>query len=201
MSVSPFLRLTVLALLLLLMAATRFSHAGGAGTLPDASWAVFFIGGFYLAGDWRWALSALLVAAAGIDYLAIRYYGISNYCVTLAYWFIVPGYSVLWLGGAWLHRQYHHVLLDLFRLLASLVLSVTVCFLLTHTAFYWLSGRVEHPTIAEWWSVFKQWYGLFLAVPSGYVALATALHLALTRRSHSSGASARDQVETRGLHV
>jgi hypothetical protein len=179
------MRFAVFAFLLLLMAATRFSHAGGAGLLPDASWAVFFIGGFYLAGEWRWALTALLLAAAGTDFLAIHYYGISNYCATPAYWFIVPGYSVLWLGGAWLRQRHRHLPLDLVRLCVSLLTTVTVCFLLTHTAFYWLSGRVEHPTIAEWWTVFTQWYGLFLAVPSTYVGLATLLHIALTRRARA----------------
>jgi hypothetical protein len=188
MSVPVSKQFGVLALLLLLMAVTRFSHAGSAGLLPDATWTVFFIGGFYLAGEWHWALATLLIAAAGIDCLAIRYYGVSNYCATLAYWFMVPGYSALWLGGVWLRRHYRHVPLDLLRLAASLVLSVTVCFLITHSAFYWLGGRVEHPTITEWWSVFTQWYGLFLGVPSAYVALAALLHIALTRRSRSATA-------------
>ena len=188
MSLSSSMRFAVFAFLLLLMAATRFSHAGGAGLLPDASWAVFFIGGFYLAREWRWALTALLVAATGTDFLAIHYYGISNYCATPAYWFIVPGYSVLWLGGAWLRWQYRDVPLDLVRLCMSLVISVSVCFLLTHTAFYWLGGRIQHPTIAEWWSGFKEWYGLFLAVPSAYVGVATLLHLALSRRARALAA-------------
>lgn len=188
MSLSLSTRFALFALLLLLMAATRFSHAGGAGVLPDASWAVFFIAGFYLASDFRWALTALTVAAAGIDLLAIRFYGISNYCLTPAYWFIVPGYSLLWLGGAWLRRQYRYVPLDLLRLCGSLVVSVTACFLLTHTAFYWLSGRVPKPTITEWWSVFTQSYGLFLGIPSAYVTLAALLHMALARRPGAAAA-------------
>ena len=185
MSLSSSMRFAVFAFLLLLMAATRFSHTGGAGLLPDASWAVFFIGGFHLAPGWRWALTALLIAATGTDFLAIHYYGISNFCATPAYWFIVPGYSVLWLGGAWLRRQYRHVPLDLVWICISLVISVSVCFLLTHTAFYWLGGRIKHPTLAEWWSVFTQWYGSFLALPSVYVGLATLLHIRLTRRART----------------
>ena len=45
-----FVLFTVLALLI---AATRFSHTGTAWLPPDASWAVFFLGGFYLAREWR----------------------------------------------------------------------------------------------------------------------------------------------------
>ena len=189
MSVTLSLRIAQLAFLLLLMAATRFSHAGGGvGLLPDATWAVFFIAGFYFAREWRWALVPLFLAATGVDFLATRYYGISNYCATVAYWFIVPGYSVLWLGGAWLRGHYQLAPLDLARLAASLVLSVTVCFLITHTAFYWLGGRVEHPTIAEWWSAFTQWYGLFLGVTATYVALAAGPHIAVRRRSRPAAA-------------
>jgi hypothetical protein len=175
-------RLSVFAGLLVLIAATRFSHAGSAGVLPDATWAVFFLGGFYLARQWRWSLATLFAAAVGIDYLAIRHYGISNYCLTMAYWFIVPAYGILWLGGAWLRQHYQRVALDFARLLLSLVVSVTLCFAITHSAFYWLGGRIAHPTLGEWTSVFVQWYPLFLAVTSLYVGVATVLHIALTHR-------------------
>jgi hypothetical protein len=147
---------------------------------------VFFVGGFYLARGWRWALGLLLIEAIGIDCLAIRYYGVSNYCATLAYWFIVPAYSVLWLGGVWLRRHYRQAPLDLARLLASLVLSVTLCYLLTRTSYYWLGGRIEHPSFAGWSSTLTRWYGHFLAVTSAYVALAALVHIALTQRSHAT---------------
>ena len=92
-------RFALFALLALSMAATRFTHGGAPWLPPDASWAVFFLGGFYLTRQWRWALGILLIEAVGVDCLAIQHYGISNYCVTLAYWFLVPAYSALWLGG------------------------------------------------------------------------------------------------------
>ena len=86
------------------MGATRFGHLGTLWAPPDASWAVFFLAGFYLRED-RWVLAVLLCEAIVIDFVAIRVYGVSSYCVTGAYWFIVPGYSMLWLGGAWLRRH------------------------------------------------------------------------------------------------
>ena len=179
-------RFVVFVLLALSMAATRFSHAGAAWLPPDATWALFFIGGFYLGGRWRWALGMLLIEAVGIDLLAIRHYGISNYCATLAYWLIVPAYSVLWLGGVWLRRHYRQAALpDLARLCASLVLSVTLCFVITNAGWYWLGGRVEHPDLVGWWSHFTRWYGHFLIVPCMYVAIATLIHVALTHRSHA----------------
>lgn len=186
MTVRLPIRFTIFAVLLALMAATRFSHAGSAGVLPDATWAVFFLGGFYLAHDWRWSLATLSTAAVGVDYLAIRYYGISNYCVTLAYWFIVPAYSLLWLGGAWLRRHYRRVPLDLVRLPASFLVSATLCLLVNHSAFYWLGDRIAKPTLGEWWSVFTDWYAYFLAVPGVYVALAALVHVVLTGRPRAA---------------
>lgn len=180
-------RFVLFTLLALSMAATRLNHAGTAWLPPDASWAVFFIGGFYLGGQWRWALGLLLIEAVGIDFLAIRHYGISNYCATLAYWLIVPAYSVLWLGGAWLHRHsLQAALTDLARLCASLLLSVTLCYLITNASSYWLGGRIAHPDLAGWWSHFTRWYGHFLIVPCVYVGLATLVHVAFMHRSHAT---------------
>ncbi len=164
------------------MAATRFGHCGTAWAPPDASWAVFFVAGFYLTCEWRWALPALLVEAVAIDFVAIHYYGVSDYCVTPAYWFILPAYSLLWLGGAWLNHHYQRVPGDLKRLAISLPLSVSGCFLLTEGSFYWLGDRIVHASIAGWWSNFLSWYGYFMLVTCAYVGLVALGHIALTRR-------------------
>ena len=164
------------------MAATRFGHCGSAWAPPDASWAVFFVAGFYLASEWRWALPALLIEAVAIDFAAIHYYGVSDYCVTAAYWFIVPAYSLLWLGGARLNRRYQRVPGDLRRLAVSLALSVSACFLLTEGSFYWLGDRIVHASIAGWWSNFLSWYGYFMLVTGAYVGLTAVGHIAVTRR-------------------
>ena len=186
MSAPLSVRFALFAVLLLLMIGTRFTHAGSAGVLPDATWAVFFISGFYLSRDWRWSLTALFVAAVGADYVAIRYCGISNYCLTLSYWSVVPAYSLLWLGGAWLRGHYRRAPRDLARLALSLLVSVTLCFGITHSAFYWMSGRIAQPTLAEWAAVFVQWYPLFLGVTALYVAVGTVVHLTLTHRLESA---------------
>ena len=178
-------RFALFALLALSMAATRISHAGTAWLPPDASWAVFYLAGFYLAREWRWAL-LLLIEAVGIDGLGIRYYGLSNYCATLAYWFILPAYSALWLGGAWLRRHHTQAAPDVARLCASLLLSITLCYLLTNASYYWLGGGIEHPDLLGWWSNFTRWYARFLMVPCMYVGFAALLHVAFTHRSHSA---------------
>jgi len=85
------------AALLVLMVATRFKHFGDALHLPDASMAVFFLGGLYL----RRHLSFVLFVALAVllDWVSIAYAGVSDFCVTAAYAFLPLAYAVLWYAG------------------------------------------------------------------------------------------------------
>ena len=95
----------IFAALVLLMVATRFySHFGSAVSLPDASLAVFFLAGFYLARmAWPAAVAFvfLLLAAGGVDYYAIAFRGVSDACISPAYWFLIPTYACMWYAGRW----------------------------------------------------------------------------------------------------
>jgi hypothetical protein len=179
-------RLAGFCALAALMAITRSGHLGTAWSLPDASWAVLFLAGFYFAREWRWALPALLGVAVAVDFVVIRDFGVSSYCVTAAYGLILPAYSLLWLGGSWLRREYRHEALDLVRCAASFALAASLCFLATNASFYWLGGRVAHPSVAGWMANFAQWYPGFLGLSSVYVGIAAALHAAFARPARSS---------------
>jgi hypothetical protein len=167
--------------LVALMVFTRSGHLGTAWSPPDASWAVLYLAGFYFAREWRWALPTLLCTAMAVDFIVIRDFGVSAYCVTMAYVFMVPAYALLWLGGTWMRRAYRHDLADLPRWLASLGISASLCFFLTNASFYWLGGRIPDPTLGGWWQNFAQWYPGFIGVPFVYVGIAALLHTALAR--------------------
>ena len=101
-------RLLTLAVLAVLMAASR-GHAFDHFSPPDASWAVFFIAGFHLRGWGRWAFPLLMALAVAVDWWVIRSQGIdfwNHYCVSPGYWFLLPAYGAMWLGGSWLRRHY-----------------------------------------------------------------------------------------------
>jgi len=178
-------RLDLFAILSLLMAVTRFGHIGSHVTLPDASWAVFFLGGFYLARQSKWAFPVLMLEAVLVDLIAIRYFGVSNYCVTVAYWFILPSYAALWVGGSWLRRHFSLDLRGLGLLIASLFVSVSVCYLISDGSFYWLGGRKLNPDVAGWAQHFAQWYPHFLTIPFVYVGLAAVAHVLAVQLSRS----------------
>lgn len=174
-------RLAGFCALAALMVVTRSGHLGTAWSPPDASWAVLYLAGFYFAAEWRWALPALLCTAIAVDFIVIRDFGVSSYCVTVAYVVMLPAYALLWLGGAWMRRAYRHELADLLRCMVSLGLAASLCFLLTDTCFYWLGGRIADPTLGGWWLRFTHWYPGFVGVPFVYVGIAGLRHILSAR--------------------
>lgn len=174
-------RLAGFCALAALMIVTRSGHLGTAWTPPDASWAVLYLAGFYFGREWRWALPALLGIAITVDFVVIRDFGVSSYCVTVAYVFTLPAYALLWLGGAWMRRAYRYEPADLARAAVSLALASSLCFFVTNATFYWLGGRIAEPSLAGWAANIAQWYPGFLGVAFTYVGIAVALHAVLAR--------------------
>jgi hypothetical protein len=169
--------LALLAALLLLMIVTRMPMTGAAFHLQDASWAVFFLAGFYLKDQWRWAFPLFMASAVVVDYIAIQYLGISNYCVTVAYWFIVPAYASLWFGGSWLRAKWSLDGRGAALLAASLFVSASACFLISNGTFYWIGDRVTQRSWSGWLDNLSAWYEPFVGTTFVYVAVAAVLHV------------------------
>ncbi len=187
-------RLFILFVLALLMAASR-AHVFDHFSPPDASWAVFFIAGFHLRGWGRWVFPGLMALAVGVDWWVITGQGIdfwNHYCVSAAYWFLVPAYAAMWAGGAWLRRRYTGASWEaLGRLAAAFVLSVLACHLLAQGSFYWLSDSVTNPTLAGWWENYTDWLAPYLVTAGVYVAIAAALQVAAERIAPMAGRGGR----------
>ncbi len=131
----------ILAVLALLMLATRFHHEGTAFALPDASLGIFFLAGLFLNSPR--AFVTLLGLAFAIDYLAVTTLGVNNYCISPAYAFLVPTYAVMWFGGRYFVRfssqGWNRYALPLAN---SLIWSVSIAFLISNFSFYWFSGEL-----------------------------------------------------------
>lgn len=138
---------TLIALALaVLMAATRSDHFASALHLPDASAAIFFLAGVYLRPGWM--LAPFLVEAALIDYLAITFGGVSSFCISPAYGFLLPAYGALWLAGRWYAAHRRQTLGNVLLLAGSAVIGGLVFELFSSGGFYLLSGRFE-PELTE----------------------------------------------------
>lgn len=172
--------LAVFAALAVLMAATRAHHFGA---IPDASWAVFFASGAYLAGHQRWAFPALMALAVGVDYLVISATGLdfwSHYCVSPGYWFLLPAHAAMMAAGQWATAN---GLAPRWGLLGRLVLALSIgtvaCHLFAQGGFYWFSSAVAEPTLAGWAKNWSDWLLPYAQVAFAWVGVMAALHLAL----------------------
>jgi len=181
-------RAAILTLLATVMVATRLHHFGA---VPDASWAVFFIGGFYLHHWTRWAFPLLMALAVLVDWIVISGAGVNfwtHYCVSPGYWALVPAHLAMWAGGWWVHRSAGASGWKTAGLLAvALPVSVVVCHLFAQGGFYWASPVVTQPTMAGWWKNFTDWLPPYLRVSTMYVGMAAVVHIAITRLAPATG--------------
>jgi len=173
-------RFGIFAGLALVMAATRMHHFNA---LPDASWGIFFLAGFWLRGSARWAFPLLMAAAVLIDYVVITHMmGISfwtQYCMSAGYWLLIPAYGALWLGGSWLAKHQMGLRLSTLALAAvALLASENLCYLISNGSFYWLSSHVPTPrSFGAWFENLGDWYLPFLQTTALYVGLGAVLHV------------------------
>jgi hypothetical protein len=156
-----------------LMAATRFHHFGSALHLPDASLAVFFLGGLYLRRPL--AFGAYAALAALLDYLAIAQAGVSDWCVTPAYAFLLPAYACLWWAGVRCPGHERHGWRRYPRLAGALLVATALAFLISNASFYGLSGYFGELSLAEYAARVARYFPPYLVSAMAYVAAAIAL--------------------------
>jgi hypothetical protein len=185
--------IAISAVLAALMAATRFNHFGSAFSLPDASLAVFFLGGLYLARN-AWAsmiaFIALTLEAGLIDYYAISVQGVSDWCMTPAYWFLVPAYGSLWLAGRWFVHHYAMAGSGLAKLALTAWAASSFAFMLSNLAFYLLSEYFAGMSGFEYVSRVSQYYIPYVSAAVLYVACCVGIHMVLAigkRRASTQG--------------
>lgn len=187
-------QLGIFAGLILLMAVTRGSHFGSSINLPDATLAIFLIAGFMLPRFTLTALAAfifLLLEAGGLDYYAIAYRGVSDYCVSPAYWFLIPTYASMWFAGHWFssRKQSNWSSLALFGGVSWLASSIA--FLISNGAFYTLSGRFTEMSITEYAARVAKYYPPYVSGALMYLAIAAVIYISVNMLHKSSTGAAR----------
>jgi len=140
--------------LIALMVLTRFEHFGSALHLPDASLAVFFFAGFYRK---KALLGFLLALAALIDVVAIQN-GTSSYCISPAYVFLIPTYSVMFLAGYYCAKFKSLSLSSLSLQLSTVFLAASVAFGISNYSFYLLAGRFDDLSLSQYAERVAQFY-------------------------------------------
>ncbi|MBV6886373.1 hypothetical protein KWH47_02100 [Xanthomonas campestris pv. spermacoces] len=157
---------------MLLMTATRFHHVSDWLHLPDASMAVFFLGGLALRrhGDFV----ALLGLSVAIDWAAVRLAGVSDFCIAAAYAALPVAYGVLWYAGRASLARGRPGAASLSIAWGLGTLAAVLSFLISNGAFYWWGGRYADPHWAQYLQRAWQWGPLFVRTTALYLAVVLA---------------------------
>lgn len=172
--------IAIYATLAALMAATRFNHFGSAVSLPDASFAIFFLGGLYWARFARASIAAfiMLILEAGlIDYYTTSIQGVSDWCMTPAYWFLIPTYGSLWLVGRWFAQRHTMEGRGLVGLAFAAWAASSFAFIFSNAAFYMFSEHFAVMSAAEYISRVTQYYGSYVSAALLYIACAVGIQM------------------------
>jgi hypothetical protein len=165
----------IFAGLALLMLITRGSHFGSSFAMPDATLAIFLITGFLQPRYSFLSLLAfvfLLLEAGGIDYYAINVAGVSDYCISPAYWFLIPTYASMWFGGRWLATRQQNFRFTLVLFGGVSMFSASIAFLISNGSFYLFSGRFSNISVTEYFTRVAQYYLPYIGGSMMYLMLA-----------------------------
>lgn len=156
------------------MLLTRGSHVLTSVALPDASLALFLLGGLFLRRA-SWFI-AFFILATVIDFGAAALDPAQGFCLTNGYWGLIPSYGAMWLGGMWLRQQE-----DAFAPMQYGMVSMFttfVAFVISTQTYYLFSGRFPAKGLLEsmqhGWEYLPSWMG-FAAMYFSFIWLAVAL--------------------------
>lgn len=173
-------QLIALGALAALMLTTRTDFFVLGTLVPDASWSVFLLGGFYLARLRYFA--ALAVLAWVIDLAVVSQTPAAGYCLSPAYMALVASWMLLWSAGHLAQKTMNSATSLRLPLAGGLVLmAVSAAFALSNAGFYAWSGYFSEMSLAEYVSRVSQYFAFYLATSSIYFALGVMAPAAVAR--------------------
>ena len=166
------------------MLLTRGSHVLTHVALPDASLALFLLGGLFLGGNNKsnalW-FAGFFVLATVIDFGAAAFDPTQGFCLTNGYWGLIPAYGAMWLGGLWLSKQTDVFTLNLKAVSNYILVSLGttfIAFVISTQTYYLFSGRFPANGLIEsmqhGWEYLPSWMG-FSALYFAVIWLSVAL--------------------------
>lgn len=165
----------VAALLAVAMLVTRGTHFASIDALPSASWAVFFLAGVYLRPLWGFA--AFFALASLIDFSLLEAGRITQWCLSPAYWALVPAYGSLWVAGRVYANCHRNELGTLLPLGLCLIAGACVAYMCSGGGFYFFSGRYADPSIAGFLPRIAHYLPPHMGYLAMYVAAAALTHM------------------------
>ena len=169
LSLSKNQNIALIFVLSAIMWLTRGHHMASLSQLPDASWAIFFIAGFYFSS---FVVIALFLAQAFlIDYLAFTQLG-------MAYPFLLPAYLSLWLAGRWLAKNASLDIASFKNFLLASVVGTIVCELISSGSYYFINVPGQ-ASLTEFTGRIVKYLPYALEITLGYLLVALVAHLVI----------------------
>jgi len=162
----------VAGLLLLILIVTRahfITH------IQDASWAIFFMLGFYVRNVLGFPIFWLVAFA--VDLISIEAKGGQSYCFTISYPFLIPAYASLWFSGRWFAGHYSENLRGFLYFVGAALIGITVCDVISSGGFYWFSGRFTDTNFTEFAERIARFLPMFMKTTVIYLAVAVMVHI------------------------
>jgi len=128
--------------ILFLMVLTRGAHLLTSVSLPDASFALFLVGGILLKKP-KWFIS-LFILSVGIDLATLSMNNTYQIPINLGYLGLLASYGIMWFFGLRIANTNNFVKFTAFSFLATLI-----AFLISTQSYNLLSGAFPDITIKE----------------------------------------------------
>jgi hypothetical protein len=130
------------SVILFLMVLTRGSHLLTSISLPDASFALFLIGGMLLKKP-KWFIS-LLVFSVAIDLVTLSMNNAYQIPINFGYLGLLPSYGIMWFFGSRIANTKSFLKFAVFGVIATLI-----TFVISTQTYNLLSGLFPDITIKE----------------------------------------------------
>ena len=135
-------RIYIFAALIFLMLLTRGDHLLSSISLPDASFALFLIGGMLLAKP-KWFIS-LFILSVVIDLTTLSTNSAYQIPINFCYWGLLPSYGIMWFFGLRIADTKSFL-----RFVAAGIISTLMTFVISTQTYNLLSGTFPDITIKE----------------------------------------------------
>ena len=178
----PFnLFVAVLAILTLLMLATRTHHFSSFNHLPSASIAIFFLAGMYLRNIKAFWFFYILTLT--VDLASSYYRGQFGDCITTSYPALVLSYGVMFTVGYytrpnWQQSDWH---VNIIKVALALLVASSIAFFISNGSYYVLSGKFPELSWAEYATRVDKYFFKSISNPIFYVTSAMVIDLTISR--------------------
>ena len=143
MAMNLFLKkYTAILIIVFLMVLTRGSHLLTSISLPDASFALFLMGGMLLKKP-KWFIS-IFAASVLIDLITLSINPTDQIPINLGYLGLLPSYGIMWLIGLYVSKTK-----DILKFAIFSSLGTFVSFMISTQTYYLLSNKFPGITIQE----------------------------------------------------